>query len=162
PLREGTAGGGDTPASRSMRSKLVVAEVAMSVLLLIGSGLMVRSFLRQTGQRTALHAHGVLTGSVTLPSALYKDDEQREAFMREFRSLLVGLPGVQAVGAVANLHLGNNPWVMSVQREGKDGAADTQNPHVSFNLITPGYLDAVGLPLVRGRDVSDADAAQAP
>ena len=46
---------------------------------------------------------------------------------------------------MANLHLGNNQWVMSVQREGKDGAADTQNPHVSFNLITPGYLDAVAI-----------------
>ena len=162
PLREGTPGGGDTPASRRMRGTLVVVEVAMSVLLLIGSGLMVRSFLRQTEQRTTLRAHGVLTGSVTLPVALYKGDAEREAFGREFRGLLAGLPGVQAVGGVRNLHLGNNQWTISVLREGRDGAKDTQNPQVSFNLFTPGYLDAVGLPLVRGRDFSDADAADAP
>jgi predicted permease len=162
PLREGTPGGGDTPASRRMRATLVVAEVAMSVLLLIGSGLMVRSFLRATEQRSALHSHGVLTGTVTLPGALYPDDAKRVAFFREFRSLLAGLPGVQGVGAVANLHLGGNQWVTSLQREGKDGGKDTQNPHVTFNLFTPGYLDAIGLPLLRGRDFTDADVVSAP
>src|SRR5260221_5672463 len=63
PLRESTAGGGDTPASPRMRSTLVVAEGALSVLLLIGSGLMVRSFLRPTPPPTALHAHRRATGS---------------------------------------------------------------------------------------------------
>jgi putative ABC transport system permease protein len=123
---------------------------------------MVRSFLRQTEQRTVLHAHGVLTGTVTLPVATYPDDAKRESFFREFRGLLAGLPGVQGVGAVANLHLGGNQWVISLQREGKDGDKDAQNPHVSFNLFTPGYLDAVGLPLLRGRDFTDGDVAGAP
>jgi predicted permease len=162
PLRESTPGGGDTPASRRMRATLVVAEVAMSVLLLIGSGLMVRSFLRQTEQRSELRSHGVLTGTVTLPVALYPDDANRVAFFNEFRSRLAGLPGVQAVGAVANLHLGTNQWNRSIQRENRDGDNDSQNPHVCFNLVTPGYLSAVGLPLLRGRDFTDADAANAP
>jgi putative ABC transport system permease protein len=162
PLREGTPGGGDTPASRRMRGMLVVAEVAMSVLLLIGSGLMVRSFLWQTEQRSVLRSHGVLTGTVTLPVALYPDDAQRVAFFNELRARLAGLPGVQAVGAVANLHLGTNQWNISLQRENQDGDNDSQNPHVCFNLVTPGYLSAVGLPLVRGRDFTDGDAANAP
>jgi putative ABC transport system permease protein len=162
PLRESTPGGGDTPASRRMRGVLVVAEVAMSVLLLIGSGLMVRSFLRQTEQRTALRTSGVLTGSVTLPVALYPNDAQRKAFFREFRGLLAALPGVREVGGVLNLHLGNSQWTASLQREGKDAGKESQNPQVGFNVITPGYLAAVGLPLVRGRDFTEADAADAP
>ena len=162
PLRESTSGGGDTPASRRMRGTLVVAEVALSVLLLIGSGLMVRSFLRQTEQRTALRTHGVLTGSVTLPVALYRTDSERIAFMREIRGLLAGLPGVQAVGGVMNLHLGNSQWTRSLQREGRDRGDGSANPQAGFNVITPGYLSAVGLTLVRGRDFTDADAADAP
>ena len=162
PLRESSSGGGDTPASRRMRNTLVVAEVAMSVMLLIGSGLMVRSFLRQTEQRAALHTHGVLTGSVTLPVALYKTDADRKAFMREFRGLLAGLPGVQAVGGVLNLHLGNSQWTMSLQREGKDNGKENDHPQTAFNVITPGYLSAVGMALVRGRDFTDADASDAP
>ena len=85
PLREGTAGGGDTLAARRMRGTLVVAEVAIAVLLLIGSGLMVRSFLRETDQRAMLRTHGVLTGRVTLPGASYKGDEARRALFHEFR-----------------------------------------------------------------------------
>jgi putative ABC transport system permease protein len=162
PLREGTPGGGETPAGRRMRSTLVVAEVAMSVLLLIGSGLMVRSFLRQTDQRTALRSHGVLTGTVTLPVALYPTDAQRVAFFREFRGLLTRLPGVQAVGGVASLHLGNNQWAISVQRENQDIGPQTQKPHVGYNLFTPGYRETVGLSLIRGRDFTDADGADAP
>src|SRR5258705_12469529 len=162
PLRESSPGGGDPPASRRMRGVLVVAEVAMSVLLLIGSGLMVRSFLRQTDQRTALRTSGVLTGSVTLPVALYPNDAQRKAFFREFRGLLAALPGVREVGGGLNLHLGNGQWTASLQREGKDSGKEAQNPQVGFNVIPPGYLAAVGLPLVRGRDFAEADAADAP
>jgi predicted permease len=162
PLRESTSGGGDTPASRRMRGTLVVAEVALSVLLLIGSGLMVRSFLHETEQRSALHTAGVLTGSVTLPVALYKTDAERKAFMREFRGLLAGLPGVQAVGGVLNLHLGTSQWTMSLQREGQDTGKETDNPQTAFNVITPGYLSAVGMTLIRGRDFSDADDDHAP
>ena len=131
PLREGSAGSGESRARHRMRGTLVVTEIALAVLLLIGSGLMIRSFLWQTEQRAALRTHGVLTGSLLLPVALYKDDAARIAFFREFRDALRSLPGVTAVGGVANLHLGTGQWRTSVQREGID--ADGANaPRVAI------------------------------
>jgi putative ABC transport system permease protein len=120
PMREGTPGGGDTRSSRRIRGTLVVAELALSVVLLIGSGLMVRSFLWQLNERHVLTSEGVLTGTVTLPAAIYKDDPARVAFFRELRETLGGLPGVTSVGGVLNLHLGRSRWTMTLG-EGIDG-----------------------------------------
>jgi putative ABC transport system permease protein len=84
--------------------------------------------------------------------------------VREFGDALRELPGTQAAGAVLNLHLANNRWTMSIEREGMDIPGDTKKdtPVVSFNVITPGYLDAVGIPLKRGRDFTPADTPESP
>ena len=160
PLREGTPGGGDTPARRRIRNALVVAEVALAVVLLIGSGLMVRSFLRMQDQRTVLRTEHVLTARVTLPYALYPEADRREAFFQELRHAIAGLPGVHSVGGVLNLHLGRDNTTVSLQREGIDAPKSPDQPIVSFNVITPGYLDAVGLPLVQGRDFTESDGVK--
>ena len=160
PLREGTPGGGDTPARRRIRNALVVAEVALAVMLLIGSGLMVRSFLSMQEQRSVLRTENVLTARVTLPFALYPEEEPREVFFRELRHTIAGLPGVRGVGGVANLHLGRGSTTVSVQREGIDPPKSPDHKIVGFNIITPGYLDAVGLPLLRGRDFTESDGAK--
>src|SRR5262249_40800279 len=123
----------------------------------IGSGLMVRSFLRMQEQRSALRSERVLTGTVTLPVALYPGDEDRLRFFREFRHALAGLPGVRGVGGVLNMHLGRNTTTVSVQREGIDAPRSPDQPIVAFNVVTPGYLSAVGLPLVKGRDFTEDD-----
>ncbi len=157
PLREGTPGGGDSPARRRLRDGLVVVEIALAVVLLVGSGLMVRSFMRMQEQRSTLRTEGVLTGTVTLPVAVYTNDEQRVAFFREFRQAVSALPGVIEVGGVLNLHLGRSNWTMSLLREGVDDPQKPERPEAAFNSITPGYLKAVGLALVRGRDITDAD-----
>jgi putative ABC transport system permease protein len=163
-LREGTAGAGDSRARHRIRNGLVVAEIALAVVLLIGSGLMIRSFLSQLDQRSRLRTHGVLTGSVTLPAALYPDDAQKVRFFREFREGLRSLPGVQSAGGVLNLHLGSNQWQTSVQRDGvdPDDQPASKAKRVAFNSITPGYLESVGLPLLKGRDFTDADGPDAP
>jgi putative ABC transport system permease protein len=164
PLRETTAGGGESRSRHRVRSALVVSEIALAVVLLIGSGLMIRSFLSQMDQRLTLHTQGVLTGSVTLPVALYPDDASRVAFFRDFQVGLRALPGVEAAGGVLTLHLGNGMWTMSIQREGLDIGAkpDANNPQVAFNAVTPGYFTAVGMHVLRGRDFTDADAPDAP
>ena len=164
PLREGSTGAGDSRSRHRVRSALVVSEIALAVVLLIGSGLMIRSFLRQMDQRLTLHTQGVLTGSLTLPAALYPNDSTRVAFFREFRERLATLPGVQKVGGVLTLHLGDDMWTMTIQREGVDHGKtdDGKDPHVAFNAVTPGYFDAVGMRVLRGRDFTEADAADAP
>jgi putative ABC transport system permease protein len=160
PLRESTPGGGDTPARRRIRNALVVAEVALAAVLLIGSGLMVRSFLRMQEQRSVLRTEHVLTARVTLPYALYPEEERREVFFRELRQAIAALPGVTGVGGVMNLHLGRGSSTVSLQREGIDPPRSADHPIAGFNVITPGYLDAVGLPLLRGRDLTESDGAK--
>jgi putative ABC transport system permease protein len=157
PLREGTAGGGDTRARHRMRDLLVVGEVALAVVLLIGSGLMMRSFLHMQDQRRLLRGEHVLTATITLPGLLYPEADARATFFREFQHSLASLPGVRAAGGVLNLHLGTGSFTTSVQRDGIDPPKSPDTPVVSFNVITPHYLDAVGLPLLRGRDFTDAD-----
>jgi len=157
PLREGTPGSGDTPGRRRMRNSLVVAEVALAVVLLIGSGLMVRSFMRLQEQRNALRADHVLTASVMLPAVLYPEGEQRVQFFRELRQSLSELPGVKSAGGVLNLHLGTNNWTVSVEREGIDPPNTPDMPIVAYNVVTPGYLESVGLTLIEGRDFIDTD-----
>ena len=159
PLREGTPGGGDSPARRRMRNSLVVAEIALAVVLLIGSGLMIRSFLRLQDQRLQLRTDGVVTAQVTLPGAIYKEDADRNAFVRDFRQSLLALPGAHAAGGVLNMHLGRSNWSMSILPEGLVADDQHQLPQVGFNVFTPGYLDVVGIPLVRGRDFRDSDIA---
>ena len=157
PLREDTPGSGDTPARSRMRNTLVVAEVALAVVLLIGSGLMIRSFLRMQEQRDALRADHVLTAAVTLPIALYKEEDMRVVFFREFHHSLAALPGVKSVGGVLNLHLGTNNWTVSVEREGIDPPKSPEMPSLGYNVITPGYLQSVGMTLVEGRDFNEQD-----
>jgi putative ABC transport system permease protein len=163
-LREGSSGAGDSRARHRIRNGLVVAEVALALVLLVGTGLMIRSFMSQLDQRSRLRTQGVLTGSVTLPVALYPDDERRIRFFREFREALSALPGVQSAGGVLNLHLGSSQWTRTIQREGldPDDQPASQEPRVAFNTITPGYLETVGLQLMRGRDVTDADGRGGP
>src|SRR6185503_2156267 len=157
PLREGTPGAGDTPVRRRMRSALVVAEVALAVVLLVGSGLMVRSFLHMQDQRSVLRTEHVLTGTVSLPMALYGKTDERFAFFQEFHRTLAGLPGVRAAGGALHLHLGNDIWTVSLQRDGIDEDRSPDQPILSLNIITPGYLGAIGMPLLKGRDFTDAD-----
>ena len=159
PLREGTPGGGDSPGRRRMRNTLVVAEIALSVVLLIASGLMVRTFLRLQDQRLALRTEGVLTAQVTLPGATYPEDVQRNAFVQDYRRSLLALPGVRAAGGVLNMHLGRSRWTMSVLPEGMEYDPKRPLPVAAFNVFTPGYRDVVGIPLLRGRDFTDADVA---
>jgi predicted permease len=161
-LREGSAGSGESPSRRRLRNGLVVAEVVLAVVLLVGSGLMVRSFLHMAGQASAVRGEGVLTGAVTLPYAVFPGAEQKAQFFRELRGSLAALPGVESVGAALNMHLGNSQWTMVVQREGVDGPEMQKWPQLAFNVITPGYLGTMGIPLRRGRDFTDADSEKAP
>lgn len=157
PLREGTSGGGDSPGRRRIRNSLVVSEIAIAVLMLIGSGLMVRTFMNLAAQRSGLDPRGVLTGQVTLPVAVYPAKGQKTAFFQEFRGALLELPGVRAAGAVANLHLGRSSWSSTVMTETGGQSEARAHPVSGNNVVTPGYLEAVGIRLIRGREFTTQD-----
>jgi len=154
----GSARGG----SQRLRGALVVGELALSLALLAGSGLLIRSFLRLLEVDTGFRPEGVLTMSVSLPEQKYAKPEQSWAFYRDLMQRVRQLPGVDAAGAVGGLPLTDT---------GSSGTAtiDTQavpekerQPEVDLRPVTPGYFEAMGIGLVRGRyfDARDTAASQ--
>ena len=138
-----------------LRSGLVVFQVALSLVLLIGSGLLVRSFVRLNGVDPGFEAEGLFTARISLPSAEYSDPQQRIAFYTGLLDDVRAIPEVRAAGLISLLPL-------------KDGysnvrAWDPENPPPSprdvglaeQRQVLPGYFDAMGIPIRAGRDFLD-------
>jgi predicted permease len=153
-------GGAATTASGGrlrLRRALVVAEVALALVLLAGAGLMVRSFLNMSDQRKNLQAEGLLTGTVTLPVAVYKGEAGYRAFFQEFLPAAAQLPGVEAVSAVNELPLGGSSWSNIVMTEENVDKKNIELPHIYWGVVAPGYFSTIGIRVVEGRDFELAD-----
>jgi putative ABC transport system permease protein len=141
-------------ASRSqrLRGALVVAEVALALVLLVGAGLLIRSFLRLQGVETGFNARNVLTMRVALPSARYNDDAKRINFFTQALERMQTLPGVEAVGAInftPFLGLGSNP---GFDIEGRSKSSPDQAAGGTGVCITDqNFFRALQIPLKRGR-----------
>jgi predicted permease len=158
-LKEGGAHSGGKRGNR-IRNALVVAEVSLALVLLTGGGLMIRSFLQQQAESSRLDMTGLLTGRVTLPIAVYKDEASRRVFFDDLFPALEGLPGVQAVSAVQVLPLGSESWRTTVIREGvsKDLERNSATRQVPFyGIVRPGYFKTMGIALRKGRDFNVLD-----
>jgi putative ABC transport system permease protein len=147
----------------SARSLLLIGEVAMSLMLLIGAGLLIKSFMRLQEVRPGFNPKGVLIASLSLPGGKYKEDQQRVDFYRALTERLGALPGVKASGAGVNLPLGASNY--SIGRafipEGRSFTPD-ESVSASWSTITPGYFDALQIPLLAGRTFNERDNANAP
>ncbi len=159
-LKEGGRGGGSVGRHR-LRSLLVVAEVALSLVLLIGAGLMMRSFLRLQQVNPGFSPEHVLTARVNLRGARYDKPEMRQAFFKQLLERIGALPGVQALGGTSNLPM-RGTWGRSLTVEGYPVLSVGQAPMIFHNVITPNYLRAMGISLLAGRDFTDADTRDAP
>jgi predicted permease len=160
-LKEGGRGALTSTRGRS-RSLLVVIEIALSLVLLVGAGLMIQSFLRLRRVNVGLDPQGVLTVGVILPRAKYTEGEQRAAFFKQLVERVRNLPGVQAAGATATLPLSGDNWGRSLTVEGHPILSVGQAPIIQHTVVTPGYFQTMGIPVLSGRDFTDADASGAP
>ena len=154
-LREGGRHGGGRRLHRVL-STLVVAEVALSLVLLAGAGLLMRSFVKLQSVDPGFRAEGVLTAGVQLPATRY-DFPQAGSFFRESLSRIAALPGVQhAAGAsclpVPFACIGTSFW-----RVDRPRPADGQLPSSQVRPITPGFFRTMGIPHVAGRDFAESD-----
>ncbi|MGI8565502.1 MAG: ABC transporter permease, partial [Pyrinomonadaceae bacterium] len=159
-LKEGGRGGAGASRHR-LRRALVVAEVALSLILLIGAGLMTRSFLRLQQVNPGLNAENVLTLRVSLPSAKYDAPEKRHEFFKQMLERTRALPGVESAGAVSYLPLSGGGWGRSLTVEDHPLLSVGQAPSINHCVITPDYFRAMGITLLTGRDFTDADARDA-
>ncbi len=158
-LKEG--GRGTVGARGRSRSLLVVTEIALSLVLLVGAGLMVQSFLRLRRVNIGLDAKNVLTATVILPQAKYRERDKRAAFFKQLVERVRGIPGVQAAAATATLPLSGGNWGRSLTVEGFQVLSVGQAPSIQHTVVTPDYFRTMGITLLAGRDFTDADAKDA-
>src|SRR5215204_1892524 len=158
-LKEG--GRGNTGIRSRARSFLVVAEIAMSLMLLVGAGLMIQSFLRLRSVNIGLNPKNVLTAGVNLPQSKYPRD-QRAIFFKQLLERVRNLPGVEAASATATVPLSGDNWGRSITVEGFPVLPVGQAPMIQHTVVTPGYFRTMGIPLLAGRDFTDADTKGTP
>ncbi|HEU5131542.1 MAG TPA: ABC transporter permease, partial [Pyrinomonadaceae bacterium] len=159
-LKEG--GRGSSGVRGRARSLLVVTEIALSLVVLVGAGLMIQSFLRLKRVNIGLNAQNVLTANVSLPRAKYKEGDQRVGFYKQLLERMRNLPGVEAASATATLPLGGSGWGRSLTVEGFPVLSVGQAPSIQHTVVTPDYFRTMGIPLLSGRDFNDADAKDSP
>ena len=156
-LKEGASSTTDVGRNRA-RSLLVIAEVALSLVLLVGSGLMIRSFLRVLDVKPGFNAGSALTLELSLPYRTYATVEQRAAFFAKLMPRLENIPGVTGAGATNLVPLENGDDSIYFSIEGQAPFAPGQAPLADYRVITPGYLDALEIPLLRGRNFTERDS----
>ena len=146
-----------------VRLGLVTAQLALALMLLVGAGLLLRSFAAVLDTPSGFQPDGVFTARISLPAAKYQQPAQRLQFWERLRSDVAALPSVQRVAGVTTILLGRLPNSSPIIVEGRpDLPEGLRSWPVATDSATPGYFDAVGMRVLHGRDVSDTDVATAP
>jgi predicted permease len=162
PLRDALAGAGKATAGSARqrsRSALVIAQIALSVVLLVGAGLLLRTFLIISHRSSGLDADGVVTARLSM-SRLGADSTVAVRANRIFGPLLEQLrstPGITAAGVAMHIPLQKWGTAGSYWIIGHPKPAQGHEPSAEFRIISPGYFETLGIPIRRGRDFTDAD-----
>ncbi len=160
-LKEGARGAGGGGGHR-LRNLLVVSEIALALVLMVGAGLLVRSFLRVLDVTPGFEPSNVITMNVSANGTRYAEEADVRAFYDEVINRVGHLPGVEAAAVVSNLPLGGNKDMYGFHIEEKPLANPEEAPSVERYVVSPGYLRAMRIPLLAGREFNDHDAPNAP
>ena len=145
------------------RNLLVVSEVALSLVLLVGAGLLAKSFLRLQNVDAGFKPEQLLTATLELPRAKYEDDALISQFFRQVVERASRLPGVEAAAAVSQLPLSGKEELDGFRIEGRTEPIDaSQIQTADFRVITPDYFRALRVPLLKGRFFNEQDRANTP
>jgi predicted permease len=157
-MKEGGRGQAGGARARWLTSSLVVFELALTLALLTGAGLMARSFLKLYSLDLGFDTSHLLTLRTQLVESKYPKVEQRQVFLKTLRERMQALPGVTGAALTSTFPLGG-AGSFKFEIEGRPVAAETNRPRVSAIDIGPGYFDTLGVALQRGRPIGDADGA---
>jgi putative ABC transport system permease protein len=146
---------------RRLRVALVVAEVALASLLLVGAGLALRSFRTILAGDPGIRPAGVMTALVTLPNTRYREPEAKTAAVLAIEQRLAAVPGVRQVGGTSQLPMAGMDSRSGIAIQGYEPVSDTPT-RSHWRAVTPGYFDAIGMTLVRGRGFTRTDDTRAP
>jgi putative ABC transport system permease protein len=148
--------------TRRTRDLLVVGEIGLALILLIGAGLLVRSFMRLQQVKLNFTPTNVLTLHIDLPDDRYPDDRMNYAFFNQLLPRLNAEPNVQSVGLVSNLPLSGAAMSTTFSIDGRPAASASERPSADYTIASPGFFTSLGIPIVRGRAFTDQDTEQAP
>ena len=140
-----------------LRNSLVIAEVATTLVLLIGAGLMIRSFYLLQKVNPGFSYEHLTSFSVSLPQRKYSTEDTRASFFNRLLENIRSLPGVESTAAASGLPLGNNGWQTSFLIDGQPRPPRDQTPLMEACLVTPDYFKAMNIPVLRGRVFNDHD-----
>ncbi|HZS46261.1 MAG TPA: FtsX-like permease family protein [Blastocatellia bacterium] len=141
-----------------LRGSLVIAEIALSFALLVGSGLMMKSFLRLQSINPGFDSRSVMTMQVNLPPAKYTQDDSRREFFNKLIEGVRAVPGVQACGAISDLPI-NGGWSRGgLVIEDHPFGSDIEAPIVRYAVTTTGFFNTLRIPVLAGRDFTEADS----
>jgi putative ABC transport system permease protein len=160
-LKEGGRSGAGS-GRQHLRSLLVVAEIALSLVLLVGAGLMMRSFMSLQHVNAGIKPEGVMTMYISLPGAKYRAPEKRIAFFNQLLERVRAIAGVQSAGTNSGLPLAGNNWGRSLTVEGFPVLSVGEAPAINHCVISPGYFSAMGISILKGRDFDERDTRDAP
>jgi len=142
-------------------NSLVVSEIALALTLLIGAGLMIRSLQRLQAVDPGFNTERLLTMRVSLPAQSYRED-QLVAFSQQLRERLQALPGAQSVALASDLPLSGSTSARPIELEGRPATTAEGEIRMYRHRVTPGFFSTLGIPLIKGRDFTAGDHAQAP
>jgi predicted permease len=156
-LRDG--GRGSTGGLRDrLRGALIVAEVALSLLLLVGAGLLIRSAIALQRTDTGFEPHGVLSARVTLPATSYTEPARIQETLRRIDEAAAGIPGVSSAAITSFAAMGSGGGTNGLVPEGRAPVA-ANFINSTLRVITPGFFATLGVPIVNGRNFNDGDRA---
>ena len=159
-LKEGGSRVASSRRGQLLRGGLTVTELALAMVLLTGSGLLIRSFVRLMMIDPGFNAHHILTARIDLPETQYSEPSQQSAFFQNLLERVHALPGVISADAVASLPL--TGYMMSSSFDVEGQSRPEVNTAASINIASPGYFQTMGVPLISGRTFTSQDTAEAP
>jgi putative ABC transport system permease protein len=160
-LREGSRGALGAAGANRAKFALLITEVALSVVLLVGAGLLLRSFARLQSIDPGWRADGVSTFTLSLPPSRYADDAAVAAASDELDALLSALPGVERVGLIRGVPLGPSVNVLSFTRTDRPAPRPGDVPSALYRTADADYFRVMGIPLLSGRNFGPGDRAGA-
>ncbi|MDT7603527.1 MAG: hypothetical protein QOF61_1524 [Acidobacteriota bacterium] len=160
-LKEGGRGSA-THVRRHFRNGLVVAEVALALVLLVGAGLLMKSFVRLLDVQPGFDPHNVVTMSLGLPEARYSKPEQWADFYKQLLERLRAQPGVESASVINYLPMGGSGGTTTLIFEGRPVPPKGEYPEANFRLASPDYFKTLRIPVLKGRVFNDQDTKGKP
>jgi putative ABC transport system permease protein len=159
-LKEGGRGSTSGTGQNRLRGFLVVGEVALSLVLLVGAGLLVRSFIRLLHVAPGFNPDRIVTMWMNFTSAAYSEKGRSTRFLNDLLPRVAALPGVESVAVSNDLPLeGDDTTTGIVRVDGREMFQRGHQPLMGVHALNPGYFQAMGIPLLRGRELSPSDTA---